>query len=42
MCAGGEAGQDACFGDGGGPLVCADGDTDLYTQVTIIMISVYQ
>jgi len=27
MCAGGEAGKDACSGDGGGPLVCQVGDT---------------
>ena len=27
VCAGGEAGKDACSGDGGGPLVCEVGDT---------------
>ena len=38
-CAGGEAGQDACRGDGGGPLVCAEnveGEEERYTQVGIV------
>ena len=38
-CAGGEAGKDACRGDGGGPLVCSGLDTEgteRYTQVGIV------
>ena len=34
LCAGGEAGKDACRGDGGGPLVCPQkDDPEHYTQV---------
>ncbi|RZC40171.1 Trypsin domain containing protein [Asbolus verrucosus] len=37
MCAGGEAGKDACTGDGGGPLVCPiDGEEDRFQQVGIV------
>ena len=34
MCAGGQLGEDACFGDGGGPLVCPlKQDPQRYVQV---------
>ena len=44
VCAGGEAGRDACRGDGGGPLVCpqdpANTTHTLYTQVGIVAFGV--
>lgn len=37
MCAGGEAGRDACKGDGGSPLVCPiDGRPGFYYQAGIV------
>jgi len=37
MCAGGQLGEDACFGDGGGPLVCPlKQDPQRYVQVGIV------
>ncbi|KAK4298109.1 hypothetical protein Pmani_029522 [Petrolisthes manimaculis] len=35
LCAGGEAGKDACEGDGGGPLVCQDPATGNYVVTGI-------
>lgn len=35
ICAGGEANKDACFGDGGGPLVCKDQTTSRYVIVGV-------
>lgn len=35
MCAGGEENKDACYGDGGGPIVCKDPLTSQYFQVGI-------
>jgi len=36
VCAGGEAGQDTCQGDGGGPMVCQLPDASTYVQVGIV------
>ncbi|EEZ99308.2 serine protease H29 [Tribolium castaneum] len=36
MCAGGEEGEDACTGDGGGPLVCQMAGTERFQQVGIV------
>merc|ERR1719373_1184033 len=37
MCAGGQAGQDTCQGDGGGPLVCPSlSSPDTFTQAGIV------
>ncbi|XP_044259181.1 phenoloxidase-activating factor 2-like [Tribolium madens] len=36
MCAGGEEGEDACSGDGGGPLVCRIEGEDRFQQVGIV------
>jgi len=37
LCAGGQVGQDACTGDGGGPLLCPlGGDQDRWIQVGVV------
>jgi len=36
VCAGGEAGQDSCSGDGGSPLICLDSTKTQYVQVGIV------
>lgn len=35
VCAGGEENKDACYGDGGGPLVCKNKETSQYDLIGI-------
>lgn len=37
LCAGGQAGKDACTNDGGGPLMCADPATGRYVVAGIVL-----
>ena len=45
LCAGADRGRDACLGDGGGPLVCKEGDNSeennqVWTQAGIVSFGV--